>query len=295
MSTVDLSALPSPEVLESLDFEDAYQEELAVFRAYMGDNWNASLESDPVVKLLELGAYRRLQIRARINDASKSLLLAYAQRTDLDHLAANVRLKRLVIQEADLQSVPPVPQVMELDDALRERIQLVYEGLTTAGPRNSYILHARNASALVADAQAESPSPAHVVVTVLHLEGNGVADPALLAKVLEYLSDEDIRPVGDRLTVRSAEVKEYRIDAELHMAGTGSENEAILAEATRRLAAWINPRRRLGVEIARSAIDAQLHITGVSRVDLPGWVDIPRAKHQAAYCTGYSVTQGGAG
>ena len=295
MSTVDLSALPPPEVLESLDFEDAYQEELSVFRTYMGDNWNATLESDPVVKLLELGAYRRLQTRARINDASKSLLLAYAQRTDLDHLAANVRLKRLVVQEANALRVPPVPKVMELDDALRERIQLVYEGLTTAGPRNSYILHARNASALVADAQAESPSPAHVVVTVLHLEGNGVADQTLLDKVHNHLSDEDIRPVGDRLTVQSAEVQEYRIDAVLHMAGTGSENEAILAEATRRLAAWINPRRRLGVEVPRSAVDAQLHITGVSRVDLSGWQDIPRAKHQAAYCTGYSVIQGGTG
>ena len=295
MSTVDLSSLPSPEVLESLDFEDAYQEELGVFRVYMGDNWNADLESDPVVKLLELGAYRRLQTRARINDASKSLLLAYAQRTDLDHLAANVRLKRLVIQEADTQSVPPVPQVMELDDALRERIQLVYEGLTTAGLRNSYILHARNASALVADAQAESPSPAHVVVTVLHLEGNGVAEQPLLDRVLQHLSDENLRPVGDRLAVQSAEVLEYRIEAVLHMAGTGSENEAILAEAIRRLQAWINPRRRLGVEVSRSAIDAQLHITGVSRVDLPGWQDIPRALHQAAYCTGFKVTQGGSG
>lgn len=236
-----------------------------------------------------------MQTRARINDASKSLLLAYAQRTDLDHLAANVRLKRLVIQQADTQSVPPVPQVMELDDALRERIQLVYEGLTTAGPRNSYILHARNASALVADAQAESPNPAHVVVTVLHLEGNGVADQPLLDKVLDYLSDEDIRPVGDRVTVQSAEVQDYRIDAVLHMAGTGSENEAILAEATRRLGKWINPRRRLGVEVARSGIDAQLHITGVIRVDSPGWQDIPRAKHQAAYCTEFNVTQGGVG
>jgi len=206
-----------------------------------------------------------------------------------------VQLARLVVQAADANSVPPTAQVLEEDDALRERVQLVYEGLTTAGPRNSYILHARNASALVADAQAESPSPAHVVVTVLHLEGNGVADQPLLDKVLAHLSDEDIRPVGDRVTVQSAEVQEYRIDAVLHMAGTGSENEAILAEATRRLAAWINPRRRLGVEIARSAIDAQLHITGVSRVDLPGWVDIPRATHQAAYCIGYSVTQGGAG
>lgn len=115
----------------------------------------------------------------------------------------------------------------------RERIQLVYEGLTTAGPRNSYILHARNASALVADAQAQSPSPAHVVITVLHLEGNGTADPQLLDKVHTYLSDENIRPVGDRLTVQSAEVQQYRIDAVLHMAGVGSENEAILAEATR--------------------------------------------------------------
>ena len=293
MSTVTLSALPPPEVLETLDFENAYQEELSVFRAYMGDNWNAALESDPVVKLLELGAYRRLQTRARINDAAKALLLAYAQRTDLDHLAANVRLQRLVIQEADPGSVPPVARVMESDDALRERIQLVYEGLTTAGPRNSYILHARNASALVADAQAESPSPAHVVVTVLHLEGNGVADPLLLEQVFNHLSDEDIRPVGDRLTVQSAEVLEYRVDAVLHMSGTGSENVAILDEAKRRLAAWINPRRRLGVEVPRSAIDAQLHIAGVSRVDLPGWQDIPRATHQAAFCTGYSVTQGG--
>ena len=59
--------------------------------------------------------------------------------------------------------------------------------------------------------------------------------------------------------MQSAEVQEYRIDAVLHMASTGSENEAIQAEATRRLAAWINLRRRLGVEISRSSIDAHPH------------------------------------
>ncbi|KJK06532.1 baseplate assembly protein, partial [Pseudomonas sp. 5] len=60
---------------------------------------------------------------------------------------------------------------------------MVYEGLTTAGPRNSYILHARNASGLVADATAESPSPAAVVVTVLGLEGDGLASAELLETV----------------------------------------------------------------------------------------------------------------
>lgn len=293
MSTVDLSALPAPPVLEDLDFEQTYAEELAAFRLYMGENWTADLESDPVVKLLELGVYRRIQNRARVNDGAKALMLAYAIDGDLDELANNVRLKRLVIQEENLNTVPPTPRVMESNDALRERVQLVYEGLTTAGPRNSYILHARNASALVADATAESPSPAEVVVTVLHLQGNGVAEQPLLDAVMKYLSDDDIRPVGDRLTVQSAEVIEYRIDAVLHMAGTGSENEAILAAAEQRLARWVNPRRRLGVEVPRSAIDAQLHISGVARVDLPNWQDIKPTKYQAAYCIGFTVKQGG--
>nr|WP_288913141.1 baseplate J/gp47 family protein [uncultured Pseudomonas sp.] len=292
MSTIDLSALPAPQVLESLDFEELYQGELATFREYMGDNWTALLESDPVTKLLELGAYRRMQNRARVNDGAKALLLAYATGADLEQLAANVGLQRLVIQAEDMIAVPPVPAVMEEYDALRERIQLVYEGLTTAGPRNSYILHARNASGLVADATAESPAPAEVVVTVLSLEGEGMASAELLAQVDAYLSDDDRRPVADRLTVQSAEILPYRIDAVVYLTGTGPENEAILAECNARLEAWKNPRRRLGVEVARSAIDAQLHLSGVARVEIPGWEDIRPTKAQAAWCSGFTVTRG---
>ncbi len=294
MSTVDLSALPAPQVLEPLDFEAIYQDELETFRLFMGDNWTADLESDPVVKLLELGAYRRLQNRARVNDAAKALLLAYAEDEDLDQLAANVNLKRLIIQPANALSMPPTLEVKESDDALRERVQLAFEGLTTAGSRNSYILHARTASALVGDATAESPAPCEVVVTVQALLGNGHADQGLLDRVVEYLSDEDIRPVTDRLSVHSTEVLEYRIDAVLFMKGSGSENEAILAEANRRLGAWINPRRRLGVEVARSAIDAQVHLPGVRRVELTNWIDIVPTKFQSAYCTGFTVVQGDA-
>lgn len=292
MSTVDLSALPAPPVLEDLNFEEVYQEDLSTFRLHMGDNWSAALESDPVTKQLEVGAYRKLGNRARINDAAKALMLAHAKRGDLDQLAANVELKRLVVQAEDLTAVPPVAEVLEEDDALRERVQMVYEGLTTAGPRNSYILHARNASGLVADASAESPSPATVVVTVLGLLGDGVADDELLEVVRDGLSDEDVRPLGDRVIVQSAEILPYRIDAVVYMAGTGSENEAILAECKKRLNAWINPRRRLGVEVSRSAIDAQLHINGVVRVELTGWADIKPTKAQAAWCTDVDVVRG---
>lgn len=294
MSTlVDLSELPAPDVLEPLDFEDTYSEALGVFRGHMGQNWTASLESDPVTKLLEVGSYIKLGNRARVNDAAKAQLLAYATGADLDHLAANVNLKRLVIQAADPLAVPPVEAVMESHDALRERVQLAYEGLTTAGPRNSYILHARNASALVADATAESPKPACVDVTVLGLEGDGTAGPQILALVAAAVNDDDVRPVGDRVTVRGAEILRYRVDAVLHMKGTGPENDAALTEAIRRLDAWINPRRRLGVEVARSGVDAQLHVAGVARVELRGWQDLAPTKAQAAYCTGFTVVLGG--
>lgn len=293
MSGIELSALPAPQVLEALDFEEIFQGDLTAFRAHMGEGWTAQLLSDPVTKLLEVGAYRTLLNRARVNDAAKALLLAYAQGSDLDQLAANVRLQRLVVQEANPDSVPPTERILEEDDALRERIQLVYEGLTTAGPRNSYILHARNASGLVADATAESPSPAVVDVTVLSLDDKGVASPDLLAEVMAYLNADDVRPVADRVNVRSAEILPYQFHAVLHMTGNGPENEATLAECRRRLQGWINPRRRLGVEVPRSAIDAQLHIGGVARVELTGWTDIRPSKAQAAWCDSFDLTLGG--
>jgi len=292
MSIVSLSALPAPQVLEDLDFEEIFQADLATFRSHMGDSWTAQLESDPVTKLLEVGAYRTLLNRARVNDAAKALLLAYAQGSDLDQLAANVQLQRLVVRAADPSTVPPTEEVLEEDDALRERIELVYEGLTTAGPRNSYILHARNASGQVADATAESPSPAVVDVTVLSLADDGIASPELLAQVAAYLNDDQVRPVADRVTVRSAEILPYRIEAILHMESNGPETEAILVECRRRLQNWINPRRRLGVEISRSAIDAQLHISGVGRVELIDWQDLRPSKGQAAWCHEFSVSAG---
>jgi len=294
MSGLDLSALPAPEVLEPLDFEGTYEEGLAAFRGSMGENWTATLESDPVTKVIEVGAYIKLGNRARVNDAAKALLLAHAIGSDLDQLGANVNLKRLVIQAEDLLAVPPVPEIKEKDDPFRERIQLAFEGLTTAGPRNSYIFHARNASGLVTDATAESPEPCDVTVTVLSSEGEGVASPELLATVAAALNDENVRPLGDRVTVQSAQIIHYRIDAILHMNSAGPESDASLAEAEKRLAAWINPRKRLGVEVARSAVDAQLHVAGVSRVELTGWVDLAPSKAQAAFCTGYGVVMAGA-
>ena len=293
MSTLDLSRLPAPLVLEPLDFESLYQEALTDFRGLMGDNWSAALESDPVVKLLEKAAYDKMMSRARINDAAKALLLAFARGSDVDHLAANYNVKRLTVVAADPGAVPPIEAQYESDDSLVERTLFAFEGLSIAGPRDAYVFHAMSADGRVADARVGSPSPAIVEVSILSRIGDGVASEDLLEVVREALSDEDVRPLGDRVIVRSAGLIDYRIEAVLYLY-PGPEIELILAEARSSLDRYINTQRRLGRDIRRSAIHAALHVSRVQRVELIHPVaDVVVLDHQAANCTGFSVAFGG--
>ncbi|MGU9821998.1 baseplate J/gp47 family protein [Pseudomonas sp. LF090] len=297
-AAIDLSQLPAPQIIEQIDFEQI----LAERKAYAISLWPISeqaeiaarleMESEPLNKLLQENAYRETVWRQRVNEASLANLLATARGTDLEQLAANFNVKRLVIQEGKPSAVPPVPRLMESDDSLRERAQMAWEGLSTAGPRNSYIFHARAADGRVADATAESPSPAVAVVTVQSLLGDGTASADLLAAVNAYVSDDDRRPVADRLTVQSAQIVRYQVKAKLFLLSSGPESEPILAAAEARLLAYVNQRRRLGMEVSESAIHAALHVEGVRKVELEGWVDIVATKAQAPYCTVVKVTRG---
>ena len=297
-AAIDLSQLPPPQIVEQIDFEQI----LAERKAYMISLWPADeqaqiaarleIESEPLTKLLQENTYRETVWRQRVNEASLANLLATARGTDLEQLAGNFNVKRLVIQQGKANAVPPIPTLMESDDSLRERAQMAWEGLSTAGPRNSYIFHARAADGRVADATAESPSPAVAVVTVQSLLGDGTAPPELLAVVNAYLSDDDRRPVADRLTVQGAQILNYQVKAKLYLLSSGPESEPILAAAQQRLLAYVHQRRRLGMEVSESALHAALHVEGVRKVELEGWADIVATKAQAPYCTGITLSRG---
>lgn len=293
---IDLAQLPAPDVVEQINYEAILAERKALAISLWPAEQQAAvaatlaLESEPLTKLLQENAYRETLLRQRVNEAALANLLAFARDADLEQIGARYNVQRLTITPANPAATPPSPAVMESDESLRERIQMALEGLSTAGPRSSYVFHARSADGRVADATCISPTPAAVVVTVQSAVGDGSADPALLAIVDSYLSDEDRRPVGDRLTVQAAEILPFSVTARLYLTTVGPEAEPIRAEAEARLGAYLGKRRRLGLEISRSALDAALHIEGVRRVELPGWVDIVATDTQAPYCTGYSVT-----
>ncbi|MDQ8022188.1 MAG: baseplate J/gp47 family protein [Moraxellaceae bacterium] len=294
---IDLSQLPPPDIIEPAEFEALLAERKAALVALHPVEERAAiaqtleLESEPIVKILQENAYRELLLRQRVNESARAVMLAFATGADLDQLAANFNVKRLVVQEGNPSAVPPVPEVLESHAALRERAQGAFEGLSVAGPRLAYEQKARSADGRVADASAISPEPCEVLVSVLQIDGDGTASPDVLAIVAGALSEEDVRPLGDRVTVQSGEIVGYEIEAVIYPP-PGPEAEPIVAAARARAEAYRDERRRLGRSIRRSALFKALHVDG-GYVDLikPA-ADIVLDRTQAAHCTSFLVTAG---
>ncbi|MGR7970593.1 baseplate assembly protein, partial [Escherichia coli] len=164
MPIIDLNQLPAPDVVEELDFESILAERKAtLISLYPEDQQEAvartlTLESEPLVKLLEENAYRELIWRQRVNEAARAVMLACAAGNDLDVIGANYNTTRLTITPADDSTIPPTPAVMESDTDYRLRIQQAFEGLSVAGSVGAYQYHGRSADGRVADISVTSPS-----------------------------------------------------------------------------------------------------------------------------------------
>lgn len=292
-TTVDLSRLPALDLIESIDYEAIVARMIADLRA-RDPVFDALVESDPAFKQIEVDAYAEMLVRQRINEAARSVMLAYAKGTALDHIAAGHNVQRLLITPANPNVYPPVEAVYELDADLRRRVLLAWDGLSTAGPEGAYLFHALSAHPDVRDASAHSPTPGVVVVAIQSRSGNGVAPPALLAAVEAALSADSVRPLTDDVQVRAAEVVEYRIEAVLEL-WDGPDAALVIAAANANLDTLIDQQQRLGIEIAVSAHVAALHVPGVRKVRLVSPVqDIPMQSTQVGYCTGRDLTIGAA-
>ena len=286
-TAVDLSRLPPPVLVEQLSFEVIVAAMLADLTA-RDPAFSALVESDPALKIIEVCAYRELIVRRQMDDAARQLMLAFATDANLDQLGALMGVRRLEIAPATDEA----PALLESDDAFRQRIVLAPEAFSVAGPELAYVFHARSADGRVADASAISPAPGDVLVTVLSVDGDGTADAALLAAVRARVDGWAVRPLTDRVTVRSAAIRPFAIEAVIHTFD-GPDTTLVLDTGRARLATYLTESRRLGRDITRSGVEAALHVAGVQRVELIGWADIVVDRTQAAHCTGTTVTHGG--
>lgn len=289
-TTVDLSRLPAPTIVEQKDFDTIVAEMVAHVQALL-PSFDATVDSDPAVKVLQVAAYRELLIRQSFQDDGKQLMVAFATGPRLDHLAALVGIGRLVVSPAD--PLTGAGAVYEDDDAFRQRVVLAPEGFSVAGPELAYVKYAKDASADVLDASASSPSPGEVLVSVLAATGAGTASDALLATVAAIVTDRAIRPIGDLVTVASATIIPFAITARL-VTFDGPDINLVLAAARGKLEGYLAFNRKLGRDITTSGIIAALTVEGVHKVllDAP-LADIVCDLSEAANCTGIQITHGG--
>ena len=251
MAVIDLSRLPPPDVVEALGYDAILAAMTADLRARHPE-FDAWVESEPALKLLEVAAYREMLLRRRMNDASRAVMLAFARGPDLDHLAALFGVARAE---------------GEADARLLVRVQTALSGLSTAGSRDGYIHHALTADNRVRDVNASRTGPGRVQIVVLGENADGVPSQALVDKVEAAVDADRVRPLTDGVDVVAVTIKPYTIDATLTIAPGPSS--IVVEDAARAAAeAYVEARNVCGGRISRAALTAALFVPGVTDVAL---------------------------
>ncbi|EAA3682764.1 baseplate assembly protein [Salmonella enterica subsp. houtenae] len=291
---INLSELDVPDAIVVPDATEIFTRWLARLRE-LDKQFDALVESDPTFKQGEVNAYQLTLAFQRVNDAVRAVFLASAKDTDLDQIGAAFNVKRQVIKPGDPLAIPPVEPELEDDAAFRERIQLSWAQLNTAGARNAYRFHAKSADTDVLDADAYGPEthnrPGYVDVYVLSRSGDGTAGQPLLDKVNSTLNADEIRPLTDYVTVKSATIANYAVTAELEIP-EGPDASTVLNNAIDVLRSYTTLSHRIKTVIPLSAIYASLQQSGVVRVKLISPVaDLEAEAGKAPWCTAINVTR----
>lgn len=287
---VDLSKLDPPTIVEQLDYEAILARKVARMVALFPD-FEATVDSDPVMKVLQVAAYDELLLRQDFNERLVGRLVAYATGATLDHIGAAIGVARLAVTPANATTGAAI--VYEDDDSFRARIVLGPEGFAAAGPELAYVKRAKDAGTDVLDASAISPAPGEVLVTVLSRSGDGTAPESLLQAVRDIVLDPAVRPVGDLVTVAAATQRRFVIDARI-WTFAGPDPELLIVTGQGRLAKYLTDSRRLGRNVTLSGMNAAMTVSGVQRVEiLSPAADIVCDRTEAALCTSSTVIHGG--
>lgn len=263
---IDLSQLPPPQLIEALDFESYAAAMQADFRLRWPE-FTAVLESEPVVKLIEVFAYRETLVRNRANKAALATMLARAIGSDLDHVGAGYACYRLALVENPRPFLTN-PEDWEIDDRYRRRIQLAPEAFSVAGPAGAYEYWALTREPGLFDVSAYAPpggvarGEVHVVVA-----GPGGADVAddVVTRLFAMFAGEDIVPLTDVVTVRRAVRRDYAVRQKLQVR-RGPDPAIIRADAIARVAAYGTARQGIGETVYRAGFVAASQRSGVENV-----------------------------
>lgn len=258
MSTVafDFSSLPPPEVIKTFYFETILAERMDDLRQRLvtsGIDYDVgNLETD-ILKIVHLAdTYREVALRTAINDAAKANLLAFALRSDLDHLGAFYDVYRLE---------------GEVDEAYRSRLIIEIKGRSPGGSAYWYEAAARRSDVRIRSVKVYREAFWPIIhIAVLSRENGGIPDQAMMNAVTTEVMSERVRLLNDTLIVDPAVATGTNIEADIWLLPDAAFGILdALPEILRQ--AWL-AESEIGFDLELSWIESRLHVSGVKRVDI---------------------------
>ncbi len=251
--TINLESYPSPDVIEPIEFEQIIadmQDEL--IRLFPAIEPTLALESALSNKLLQVAAFREILVRARVNDAARANLLAFATGADLEHLAAFYDVEKLEGED---------------DEAFRSRTILAIQARSPAGGANWYKAAARRADVRIRDVAVYREDFWPIIhVAILSRENDGIPDAAMLDAVRTIVTSDDVRPLNDTVVVEAAVQNRTDIEANVWLLPSAPLADLTpLQDALRK--AWTT-ETGIGFDLVPSWVEARLHMAGVQRVEM---------------------------
>ncbi len=222
-----------PSLIEKLDYEAVLEALMNKARAI--DGWTAELESDPVLKLLEIVAYRELVLRAHINHVAISNLAQFAIGDDLDAIG-------------EFYQYPRLPD--ESDARYRKRLFYAIRAMASNGTWESYMAKALGAHIDVIDVVAYRLAPGKVNVAVWGRDD-------AIAAVKDSLTGEAHEMLGIDVNVFAAKTHTLDVSAQIYVAANAPANIAELVAEN--VVALSKQEAAFGKPLPRSQIIAWLH------------------------------------
>lgn len=310
LGSLELDQLPAMQVLETLDAEAVIKERMKQFvelwrehdppagAQYDVDN----LEFDPIKINQETNSFFELLLRDRVNQAAKSVTLAFATGADLDAIASRYP-----------GGMPRIGN--ESDDSYRTRIWLSVNTLSPHGTYEAYVFWALTGARLAGlplrDATAVAKrGTANVTITIM-ADGTAVvanatktgitafpsptASTTQIDEVRKYVESSSRKALTDVVSIRTPKIinVQYRINYWLFPGWDRDLIEPALYDAA---AALVEKQRWLGYSHTLDSIGAALKTSGVYKIHVVEPVaDVEIDQHEVVQVDSISINYMGRG
>lgn len=156
----------------------------------------------------------------------------------------------------------------EDDESLTLRIFKAPDGYSVAGPAEAYVAKAIEFGNDVEEVIAISPSPCNVEVIFIK-KGGKIPDNLEMQQLQKVLSDQSMRPLGDRVFVKAPTEVNYDVDLTYFISKSEEEGAEIIKDsvnsAVEKFLKW---QRKLGRDINPSELIKRVVDAGAKRVEV---------------------------